>query len=92
MKNTDMKSQLPWYAVAVAIVVVGLAALKVPLSTLLVPLVLLACPLMMIFMMRGMHGGDGGHGANGGHEGSGHLADGPQAQLERDHHEQPRSR
>jgi hypothetical protein len=57
-KDTAMKSQLPWYALAVAIVVVGLAALKVPLTTLLVPLAVLACPLMMIFMMRGMHGGD----------------------------------
>ena len=29
-------------------------------------LLILACPLMMIFMMRGMHGGQGGN-ADGGH-------------------------
>ena len=29
-------------------------------------LLILACPLMMIFMMRGMHGGQGGN-AEGGH-------------------------
>jgi Protein of unknown function (DUF2933) len=29
-------------------------------------LLILACPLMMIFMMRGMHGGQGGD-ADGGH-------------------------
>ena len=40
-------------------------------------LILLACPLMMVFMMRGMHGGHGGnadsghaHGADG-HHGNG---------------------
>jgi hypothetical protein len=36
-------------------------------------LILAACPLMMIFMMRGMHGGQGGN-ADGGHTHS--MADG----------------
>ena len=37
------------------------AALGVPvLAYLPVALVALACPLMMVFMMRGMHGGHGG--------------------------------
>ncbi len=36
-------------------------------------LFVLACPLMMIFMMRGMHGGHG-H-AHGGHDHAGHHAD-----------------
>lgn len=36
-------------------------------------LFVLACPLMMIFMMRGMHGGHG----HGGHGPAGHHADEP---------------
>ena len=54
----------PWglYAIALAILIVGLVALGVPAQTLLVGALVLACPLMMIFMMHGMHGGDGGHG------------------------------
>lgn len=54
----------PWglYAIALAILVVGLVALGVPAQTLLFAAVVLACPLMMIFMMSGMHGGHGGHG------------------------------
>ena len=36
-------------------------------------LFVLACPLMMIFMMRGMHGGHG----HGGHGHAGHHADEP---------------
>jgi Protein of unknown function (DUF2933) len=57
-----MKRQ-PWglYAIALAILVVGLAALGVPASTLLVAALALTCPLMMIFMMRGMHGGQESH-------------------------------
>ena len=40
-------------------------------------LLLLACPLMMVFMMRGMHGGrsgdtEGGHGGHGHAGGCGH--------------------
>ena len=58
-----MKRQ-PWglYAIALAILVVGLVALGVPASTLLVAALVLACPLMMIFMMHGMHGGQESHG------------------------------
>ncbi len=47
------------------------------LAGLLPVLLILACPLMMIFMMRGMHGGRGhghghaGHGAGGGCHGGG---------------------
>jgi hypothetical protein len=53
-----MKRQ-PWglYAIALAIVIVGLVALGVPASTLLVAALVLACPLMMLFMRAGMHGG-----------------------------------
>jgi hypothetical protein len=42
-------------------------------SYLLLPLIL-ACPLMMVFMMRGMHGGHGGNadGQAHGHGGCGH--------------------
>lgn len=49
----------PWglYAIALAIGIVGLVALGVPASTLLFIALILACPLMMLFMMRGMHGG-----------------------------------
>jgi len=55
-----MKRQ-PWglYAIALAILVVGLVALGVPASTLLFAAFLLVCPLMMMFMMGGMHGGHG---------------------------------
>ncbi len=49
----------PWglYAIAAAILVVGLVALGVPASTLLFGALVLACPLMMVFMMGGMRGG-----------------------------------
>jgi hypothetical protein len=52
----------PWglYAIALAILAVGLVALGVPASTLLFAALALACPLMMMFMMGGMHGGRGG--------------------------------
>ncbi|MEV0173175.1 DUF2933 domain-containing protein [Streptomyces sp. NPDC050803] len=55
------------YAIAVAIGVVGALALGVPVATLFFGAIALACPLMMIFMMRGMHGGGGG-GRHGGHD------------------------
>ncbi|WP_041561506.1 DUF2933 domain-containing protein [Nocardia farcinica] len=50
---------LPWYALALAVLVAGLAISGVPVSTLLLLLVVLACPLMMMFMMGGH-----GHGGN----------------------------
>lgn len=56
------RQQWGLYAIALAIVVVGLVALGVPAQTLLFAALVLACPLMMIFMMRGMHGGHEGHG------------------------------
>ena len=60
-----MKRQ-PWgfYAVVLAIVIVGLIAVGVPAQTLLFAALVLACPLMMIFM----HGGHGGHGGHGEHD------------------------
>ena len=49
----------PWglYAIAAAILVVGLIAFGVPANTLLFGAFVLFCPLMMMFMMGGMHGG-----------------------------------
>lgn len=65
-----MKRQ-PWglYAIALAILVVGLVALGVPAGTLLIAALVLTCPLMMIFMMSGMHGGHGGADQNTEHRG-----------------------
>jgi hypothetical protein len=64
-----MKRQ-PWglYAIALAILVVGLVALGVPASTLLFAGLVLVCPLMMMFMMHGMHGGHSGHGHTDNHD------------------------
>ena len=56
------RQQLPLYAIALAILVVGLAFVGVPVQTVLFGLIVLACPLMMILMM----GGHGGHGGNAG--------------------------
>ena len=52
----------PWglYAIAAAVLVVGLVAFGVPANTLLFGAFVLVCPLMMMFMMGGMHGGHGG--------------------------------
>jgi hypothetical protein len=48
------REQRPLYAIAAAVLVVGLIFAGVPP----ILLILLACPLAMIFMMRGMdHGG-----------------------------------
>jgi hypothetical protein len=51
----------PWglYAIAAAILVVGLIAVGVPANTLLFGAFVLVCPLMMMLMMGGMHGGHG---------------------------------
>ena len=53
------RKQLGLYAIALAILIVGLAFAGVPLQTMLFGLAVLACPLMMIFMMGG-YGGRGG--------------------------------
>lgn len=53
------RKQLGLYAIALAILIVGLAFAGVPLQTMLFGLLVLACPLMMMFMMGG-HGGHGG--------------------------------
>jgi hypothetical protein len=45
------------FAVAAAIAFVGTLWAGVPLASLAPLLIVLACPLMMIFMMKGMHGG-----------------------------------
>jgi hypothetical protein len=50
------RPQWSWYAVALAILVVGLVWVGVPANTLLLGAVLLACPVMMVYMMRGMRG------------------------------------
>ncbi|MEO6086457.1 MAG: DUF2933 domain-containing protein [Umezawaea sp.] len=55
-----MKRQLlPLYAIALAILVVGLVFAGVPVQTILLGLLVLACPLMMVFMMGGHGGGSG---------------------------------
>ena len=72
-----MKRQhLGLYAIALAILIVGLAFAGVPLQTMLFGLLVLACPLMMMFMM----GGHGGHGDRGGSDEQNH-----------DHHSSGRS-
>jgi Protein of unknown function (DUF2933) len=58
------RQHLPFYAIAAAILIVGLVALGVPFSRLSFLAVVLICPLMMMFMMRGMHGGKGHGGAD----------------------------
>lgn len=50
-------SNLGLYAIAFAIAFVGALWAGVPLAGLAPALIFLACPLMMIFMMKGMHGG-----------------------------------
>jgi hypothetical protein len=43
------------YAVALAVVLVGLIALGIPASTVLTGAIVLACPLMMLLMHGGSH-------------------------------------
>ena len=54
------RQHLPYYAIAAAILIVGLAALGVPVNSLTYVGFIIICPLMMLFMMRGMHGGGNG--------------------------------
>jgi hypothetical protein len=58
----------PWglYAIALAIVIIGLVYLGVPASTLAIGVLVLACPVAMIFMMRAMHGDEDHTDAHGG--------------------------
>jgi hypothetical protein len=50
-------SNMGLFAIAAAIAFVGALWAGVPLAGLAPLLIFLACPLMMIFMMKGMHGG-----------------------------------
>ena len=52
-----MRQHLPYYAIAAAILIVGLVGFGVPVSNLLFLGVVLVCPLMMMLMMRGMGSG-----------------------------------
>lgn len=54
------RQQWGLYAIALAVLVVGLVWAGVPASTLLIAALVLVCPLMMLFMHGG--GGHGGHG------------------------------
>ena len=58
------RQHLPFYAIAMAIVTVGLVAFGVLVSSLFVLAFVLVCPLMMLFMMRGVHGGSGQGGSD----------------------------
>jgi hypothetical protein len=63
------RQQWGLYAMALAILVVGLVWAGVPASTLLVAALVLVCPVMMFVMMGGMHGGDAsGHGTSHDHQ------------------------
>lgn len=64
------------YAVAAAILVVGILWIGVPWATLGVFALVLACPLMMLFMMRGMQGTHGND----------HQSDSPEARDDRSPH------
>lgn len=64
-KGAVMRRQhLPLYAIATAIVTVGLVAFGLPVSSSFLLAFVLVCPLMMLFMMRGMHGGSGQGGSD----------------------------
>jgi hypothetical protein len=56
--NAMKRQQWGLYAVALAILVVGLVWAGIPASTLLFAGLILVCPVMMLVMMRGMHSGD----------------------------------
>jgi hypothetical protein len=56
-----MRQHLPYYAIAAAILVVGLAAMGVPVTNLFYLGLIIICPLMVLLMMRGMHGGGNGN-------------------------------
>ena len=60
------------YAIALAIVVLGVLWAGLPAASLALFGLLLVCPLMMFFMMRGMHGGQGGHAGHTDQGGQGH--------------------
>ena len=65
-----MKRQhLPLYAIALAILVVGLVFAGVPWQWMFIGLLLLACPLHFVMMLGG-HGGHGGHSGHSGHGGT----------------------
>lgn len=49
------RQQWGLYAIALAVLIVGLVYAGVPASTLLIAVLVLACPLMMLFMMGAMH-------------------------------------
>jgi hypothetical protein len=52
-----MRQHLPYYAIAAAILIVGLVAFGVPVSNVLFLGLVLVCPLMMMFMMHGTGAG-----------------------------------
>jgi len=49
------REELPLYAIALAVLIVGLVYVGVPLGTLVFLPLVVACPLMMLFMMGGMN-------------------------------------
>ncbi|MEU1853771.1 DUF2933 domain-containing protein [Streptomyces sp. NPDC019990] len=53
---TKGKRNYGMYALAAAIVVVGVLFVGAPMGSLVCLALVAACPLMMFFMMRGMHG------------------------------------
>lgn len=84
-----MKRQyFPWYAIALAILIVGLVFAGVPAATLLIALVVVACPVMMMFMM-GVMGVKGGHGHGSRHEDSSHEDSSHQADVQHVHRPTP---